>query len=184
VLWLCKERLSPEEKAEVIGRKLLGGVDEAASLLSHQIAEQCPAGLSDTNVLQLFIELFVFYMYFLDRLALDCLDGEESRRFEGRLVTVITDGILTGFNKSLSSAEFVARLKDTYDRRQAEYKKLNQPPTGGPLNDTLFWAFIKIIFALTAGTGPAKLRFLIRLMSNCNSVVLNGLKAEETLRNY
>ena len=183
---LCKDRLSPEEKAEVLGRRLLGGVDEAASLISHQISEQCPAGLNDTNVLQFFIELFVFYMYFLDRLALDCLDDEESSRFEGRLVTVVTDGIVTGFNKSLSSAEFVTRLKDTYDRRQAEYRKLNQsPPAGGePLNDTLFWAFIKIIFSLTAGTGPAKLLFLITVMSNCNSVVLNELKAEETLRNY
>ena len=115
----------------MLGRRLLGGVDEAASLISHQISEQCPAGLNDTNVLQFFIELFVFYMYFLDRLALDCLDDEESSRFEGRLVTVVTDGIVTGFNKSLSSAEFVTRLKDTYDRRQAEYRKLNQSPPAG-----------------------------------------------------
>src|SRR3979490_1719328 len=113
---LCNERLSPEEKAEVLGRRLLGGVDEAASSISFQVAEQCPAGLSDSNVLQFFIELFVFYMHFLDRLGLECLDGEESSRFEVRLVTVITDGIVTGFNKNLSSAEFVARLKDTYDR--------------------------------------------------------------------
>jgi hypothetical protein len=183
---LCNERLSPEEKAEVLGRRLLGGVDEAASVISFQIAEQCPAGLSDINVLQFFIELFVFYMYLLDRLAFECLDGEESSRFESRLVTVVTDGIVTGFNKSLSSAEFVSRLKDTYDQRQTEYKKLKSslPADGEPFNDTLFWAFIKIIFALTAGTGPAKLMFLITMISNCNSVVLNILRAEETLRNY
>jgi hypothetical protein len=179
------DKVSPEEKAEVLGRRLICGVDEAASLISFQIAEQCPAGLSDANVLQFFIELFVFYMQFLDRLALECLDDEERSRFEDHLVAVVTDGIVRGFNKGLSSAEFVARLKDTYDLRQAEYKKLNlsPPAEGEPLNDTLFWTFIKIIFALTEGTGPAKLMFLVTTVSNCNSVVLNELRAEETLRN-
>ena len=183
---LPKARLSPEEKAEVLGRRLLGGVDEAASSISFQIAEQCPAGLSDANVLQFLIELFVFYMHFLDRLALECLDGDESSRFEVHLVTVVTGGIISALNRSLSSAEFVACLKDTYDRRRAEYKKLNPPlpAEGEPLNDTLFWAFIKIIFALTAGTGPAKLMFLITTLSNCNWVLLNELRAEEILRNY
>jgi hypothetical protein len=182
---LSNDRLSPEEKAEVLGQRLLVSVDEAASLISFQIAEQCPAGLNDANLLQFFIELFVFYMYFLDRLALECLDRDESSRFECHLVTVVTDGIVAALNKSLSSAEFVTCLKHTYDRRQDEYKKLNPSfhAEGEPLNDTLFWAFIKIIFALTAGTGPAKLMFLITLMSNCNWVVLNELRAEETLRN-
>ena len=183
---LCKDRVSPEEKAEVLGRRLVGGVDEAASLISSEIAEQCPAGLSDANVLQFFIELFVFYMQFLDRLALECLDGEERARFEDHLVAVVTDEIVRGFNKNLSSAEFVARLKDTYDRRQAEYKKLNLalPAEGQSLNDAMFWAFIKILFGLTEGTGPAKLMFLVTTISNCNLIVLNELKAEETLRRY
>jgi hypothetical protein len=182
---LCKDRLSPEEKAEVLGRRLLGGVDEAASSISFHVAEQCPAGLSDANVLEFFIELFVFYMHILERLAVECLDCDESSRFEGHLITVITEGIVTGFNKNLSSVEFIARLKDTYDRRQPEYNRLNLslPAEGEPLNDTLFWAFIKVIFALTPGTGPAELMFLITMMSNCNSVVLNELRAEETLRN-
>jgi hypothetical protein len=142
--------------------------------------------LSDANILQFFIEMFVFYMHFLDQLAHKCLDGEESSRFEGHLVTVVTNGVITGLNKSLSSAEFVARLKDTYHRRQVDYKMLNPhfPADGEPLNDTLFWAFIKIIFALTAGAGLVKLLFLTTMMLNCNSVVLNELRAEETLRNY
>jgi hypothetical protein len=182
---LPKERLSPEEKAEVLGQRLLVSVDEAASLISFQIAEQCPAALSDANVLQFFIELFVFYMHFLDRLALECLDRDESSRFAGHLVTVVTDGIITTLNKSLPSADFVTCLKHTYHRRHAEYKTLNPsfPAEGVPLNNTQFWAFIKIVFALTAGTGPAKLMFLITIMSNCSWAVLNELRAEETLRN-
>jgi hypothetical protein len=183
---LCKDRVSPEEKAEILGRRLIDGVDEAASLISFEIAEQCPAGLSDANILQFFIELFVFYMQFLDRLALECLDAEDRSRFEDHLVTVVTDGIVRGFNKNLSSAEFVARLKATYDRRQAEYKKLNLnlPVEVEPLKDTLFWAFIKSIFGLTDGTGPAKLIFLVTTISKCNLAVLNELRAEETLRKY
>jgi hypothetical protein len=182
---LSKDRLSPEEKAEVLGQRLLVSVDEAASLISFQIAEQCPAGLSDANVLQFLIELFVFYMLFLDRLALECLDCDESNRFECHLVAVVSDGIITALNKGLSSAEFATCLKRTYDRRQAEYQNLNPtfPAEGEPLNDTLFWALIKIIFALTPGTGPAKLMFLITMLSKCNWVVLNELRAEETLRN-
>ena len=181
---LCQNKLSPEEKAEVLGRRLLGGVDEAASSLSYQIAEQFPAGLSDANVLQFFIELFVFYMHFLDRLALECLDSDGSSRFEGHLVAVVTGGIVTGFNKNLCSSDFIARLTETYQRRHAEYRMRNTPvpADGEPLNDSLFWSFIKIMFALTAGTGPAKLMFLITMLSHCNAVVLSELNAAETLR--
>jgi hypothetical protein len=182
---LSKDRLSPEEKAEVLGQRLIVTVDEAASLISFQIAEQLPAGLSDANVLQFFTELFVFYMHFLDRLALECLDPDESRRFECHLFTVVTNGIIGALNESLPSMDFVTCLKHTYHRRQAEYRSLvpSFPAEGQPLNDTLFWEFIKIIFALTAGVGPAKLMFLITMLSNCNWVVLNELRAEETLRN-
>jgi hypothetical protein len=97
----------------VLGHRLLVSVDEAASLIFFQIAEQCPAGLNDANLRQFFIELFVFYMYFLDRLALECLDRDESSRFECHLVTVVTDGIITALNKSLSSTAFVTCLKHT-----------------------------------------------------------------------
>jgi hypothetical protein len=179
-----KARLTPEEKAEVLGQRLLLGVDEAASLISCEIAEQCPAAFSDTNVLQFMIELFVFYMYILDRLALECLGINERSRFEDHLVTVVSEGIITTLNRNLSSGEFIASLKDTYRRRHAEYKNLNTSVSAeGSLNDQLLWALIKIMFAMTSGHGPAKLTFLVTLMSNCNWVVLDKLRAEEILRN-
>src|SRR5258708_10993269 len=110
---LSNARLSPEEKAEVLGYRLLVGVDEAASLMSFEIAEQCPTALSDTNVLQFVIELFVFYMYMLDRLALEYLAINECSRFEKHLVTVVTNGIITTLNWNLSTGSFIASLEDT-----------------------------------------------------------------------
>jgi hypothetical protein len=129
VFW--KKKLSPEQKAELLGERLRGEVPAIASALLSRLDEDYGIKRGDVDVRQFVIELFVFYMHILDRMALGILGVDGQNLFVDRLIVVLVCGILSD---------------------PGESKKL-RPDEGEPFegfNGTLFWEFGRILFALTA----------------------------------
>lgn len=181
------EKKTEIAKAELLGERLLGGVPEIASFLLTELHKIQPGiGFRDENGPKRFwIELFVFYMYILDRLAFLHLGAEKRDIFSDRLIVVVMNGLVVDLNKELSAVDFVAEMRDTYNHRQSEYSRYKEliPPKDEPLKDTLFWEFSKVLFALFDDENPATLGLLSLMVSDCTMTLLSeGLKADQVLR--
>jgi hypothetical protein len=175
------------DKAELLGERLLGGVPEIASFLLTELDKIQPGiGFRDENGPERFwIELFVFYMHILDRLAFLHLGAEKKDIFSNRLIVVVMNGLVINLNKELFALDFVAEMRDTYNRRQVEYSRYKGliPPKDEPLKDTLLWEFSKVLFELFDDENPTTLGLLSLMVSDCTVTLLReGLKADQVLR--
>jgi hypothetical protein len=187
VFW--KKKLSPEQKAELLGERLRGEVPAIASALLSRLDEDYGIKRGDVDVRQFVIELFVFYMHILDRMALGILGVDGQNLFVDRLIVVLVCGILSDPGESKNdSVDFIAQLHDTFNRRQVQYSKYKlRPDEGEPFegfNGTLFWEFGRILFALTAAEDTRARVALVFMVEQATVVMLGKgfVQAEEILR--
>jgi hypothetical protein len=149
-----KKKKTPAEKAEVLGRQLVGAIPEISSRLFDTVDESIKSDPDGVDV-QFLIEVSVFYMHLLNRIAFKELQPSERDVFVHHLVDTVVDGIGQEQHESISSEDFRTRFIRTYNEREVHYaqfrewlRKSDQPPKG-----TLFWEFGEVLFAL-AGDDP------------------------------
>ena len=174
------------EKADLLGGGLVGGATETASVIVEELGKRYNIGFRDGSIApQFIIEVIVFYMHLVDRLALAHFGVEKREVFGDRLIVAIVKEILRELGKDVSADDFGKALRDTYNHRQIQYAryKVLIPPKDEPLKDTLYWEFSKILFGFLYDTNPATLIFLNFLVTDMTKVMLNdALKVDEILR--
>ena len=174
------------EKADLLGESLVGGASEAATLIVEDLRKRFAVGLREASSSQQFvIEIVVFYMHMVDRLAFQYLGPYRREVFADRLNIAVIKEFLCSRNKEVDAAEFAEHLKDAYNRRQreyAQYKDLipmkDQPPKG-----TLFWEFSSILFGFMDDSNPATLVSLYLFTIDVSLELMKVMKIEEVLRN-
>ena len=177
--------MSPEEKADLLGERLLGAVPEVARFLLEGVGGETVVRLSDKNLQQLLIELFVFYMHLLDRMALAELGVDGREIFCDRLIVNVANSLVLRLHKSISSVDFVATFKDTYNQRQVQYAGYRAlfPADSEPANGTLVWEVSKILLALTGSSNPVRLSEIVLAVTYSHKLMMvDSLEAEVTLR--
>jgi hypothetical protein len=140
-------KVSAEQKGEMVGRFLPGLAALAAQELAKQIPQTRDGDYQEGN-LDLLLELFAFYMHLANRLAFRTLGAQECSRFSSRLIVSVANNVTTSLNSELSSVQTVAELRDKYNQRDeyySQYRKLVPDGDESP-NNTLFWEFTKVIF--------------------------------------
>lgn len=143
------KRASPEQKAEALGEILLEYVPETASLLISRVRQHKP-NVDEVDAFRLLLELFVFYMHILDRLAFRELGPQQKPVFGDRLIITVANGITTRLHHDLSSVNIIAELRDTFNLRQKEYAGYRKllPEGEEGTRGSLFWEVAKRLFYL------------------------------------
>jgi hypothetical protein len=173
------------EKADFLGASLVGGAREAAIMLTEEFGARYNIGFRESgSAPQFIIELIVFHMHLIDRLAFANLGVGMHEAFGDRLVAAVLKEALRGLNKGISADGFCHALRDTYNRRQTEYGRYKVwiPQKGEQVKDTLFWEASKILFAFFDDTNPATLACFSLALSDATTVMLyDVLKVNEVL---
>ena len=168
-----------------LGERLVGGATETASFIVQELSKHYNLAFRDRSATpQFIIEVIVFYMHLVDRMAFGHFDKVKRETFGDRFIVAVVKEILRGLSKDLSADEFGKALRDTYNRRQIQYAryKVLIPKKDEPLKDTLYWEFSKILFGFFDSTNPAILVFLNLMVADITTVMLNDtLKIEEVL---
>jgi hypothetical protein len=174
------------EKADLLGESLFGGATETSSFIMEELGKRYNIGFRDEHSAQQFlIEVIVFYMHLVDRLAFAHLGAAKRQVFGDRFIVAVVKEVLRQLSKEISADDFGGLLRDTYNRRQVEYAQFRVPipKKDEPLKDTLYWEFSKIMFDLLDNTNPATLMFLNLLVADMTKVMLNdALNVEEVLQ--
>ncbi|MEK7404255.1 MAG: hypothetical protein AAB225_04030 [Acidobacteriota bacterium] len=178
------KKKSTEDKADAIGERLLGAVPEMANIMLSELGDKYSIHLNDDQTERFLIELFVFYMHLLDRMAFARLGPAGREAFGDRLVAVVAHGLMDSLDRSISSVDFVARLRDTYNRRQVEYAGYRDlvARQDEPLKGTLFWEVGKVIWRITGDSNPVTLTMISIMISKSVPLVLDAVAAEQYLR--
>jgi hypothetical protein len=180
-----KKRLTTEQKADLLGERLLGAVPEVASFILSKLDDTPSVQVTERNREQLLIELFVFYMHILDRMAFRHLGPSGRDVFAERLANIVAAAIAESQWVNASRADGPDRFQSTYNERQLEYANYKEfyPQGQEPWKDTLFWECGKILFGLTASHNPVDLTLLAMMVMDWTPVLLGkALMAEETLK--
>lgn len=174
------------EKADRLGAGLVGCATETASLIMEELGKRYGIGFRAKHSAQTFIiELIVFYMHLVDRLAFAYFGATGRKIFGDRLTVAVVKEILRGLSQELSADDFGRSLRDTYNRRQKEYAryKMLMPEKDKSLKDTLYWEVSKVLFGLLDGENPATLVFLNILVADMANITLyDALKVEDVLK--
>jgi hypothetical protein len=174
------------EKADLLGERLVGGATESVAIVMEELGKRFDVGFRDRNTVpQFIIELIVFYMHLVDRLALAHLGAAKRQVFGDRFIVAVVKEMLRELSKEISADDFGKALRDTYNRRQMEYARYRVliPAKDEPLKDTLYWEFSKILFGFLDDENPATLMFLNLLVVDMSDALLTkAMKAEEVLR--
>lgn len=173
-------RSSPEiqRKAELLGGQLLEAVPEIAKEMASTLQAQHRIGFRYRNGPDRFLlELLVLSMHILDRMAFERLGRSGRDIFVDRLITVVMGGVIARSKSGVSAVDFVAELRDTYNRRQAEYSRYKAlaPQPGAPPQGTLFWEFSKTLFGLLNDENPASLVLLTIMVTECMMILLDNV---------
>ena len=177
-----KKKKTPAEKAELLGRQLVGAIPEISNRMLAKVHESCQVDRNGMEV-QFLIEVFVFYMHLLNRMAFNELQQSGRDAFADCLVDTVLGGIGQGLHEPISSGDFRVRFIRTYNEREEHYAQFrdwlpkgDQSPKG-----TLFWEFGKVLFALT-GDNP-NVGMLVYLVAPTEFIWFNDvMKVNETLR--
>jgi len=174
------------EKADLLGERLVGGAVEAARVIAAELGKRYNVGFRDgSTALQFIIEVIVFYMHLVDRMAFAHFGAAKRETFGDRFVVAVVREMVRELSKDLSPDECGQTLGDTYNRRQIQYAKYKVliAKKDDPLKDTLYWEFSKILFGFLDDTNPVTLMFLNILVADMANVMLNeALDVEEILR--
>jgi len=183
-MFSCKMEI---EKAELLGERLVGGATESASFIAEDLSKRYNIGFRDSHAVpQFIIEVIVFYMHLVDRLAFLHFGPAKREAFGDRFIVTVVKEFLQQMSRELSADALGTALRDTYNRRQIEYAtyKVLIPEKGDPLKDTLYWEFSKILFGLFNDTNPVTLFYINILVADLTEIMLNdALKVEEVLPN-
>jgi hypothetical protein len=166
---------------------LVGGATETASVLLEELSkfDKDIKFRQENGAPQFVIEIVVFYMHLVDRLAFTHLGATKRALFGDRLIVAVVKELLRRLPKEVSADQFGNALRDTYNRHQIEYTryKVLIPKKDDPLKDTLYWEFSKVLFGFLDDTNPTTLVYLNILVADFTKAVLNDtLKVEEVLR--
>ena len=179
-------RKSETEKADLLGERLVGSATETASFIMEELGKRFNVGFRDRSwVPQFIIEVIVFYMHLVDRLAFAHLGLGGREKFADQFEIAVVKEVLRELNPELSADDFGGKLRDTYNRRQMEYAKCKAliPNKDEPPKNTLLWEFSKVLFGFLDDENPATLIFLNMLVADLTNVMLNdALKVEEVLQ--
>ena len=178
-------RKSEIEKADLLGERLVGGATEAASFIMEELGKRFNVGFRDRSwAPQFVIEVIVFYMHLVDRLAFAHLGLGGREKFADQFEIAVMKEVLRDLNPELSADDFGGKLRDIYNRRQMEYAKCKDliANKGEPLKNTLYWEFSNVLFGLLDDQNPATLVFLIMLVTDLTNIMLiDALKVDEVL---
>jgi hypothetical protein len=175
------------EKADLLGEGLVGNATEIASFILNELGK-FDNGIefrSENTTTQFLIEVIVFYMHLVDRLAFAHLSEATREIFCDRFVVAMVREVLRELARDISADEFVNALRDTHNRRQMEYARYKAliPREDEPQKDTLYWEFSKVLFGFLNDSNPARLVFLNLLVADATNVMLNdALRVEEVLQ--
>jgi hypothetical protein len=112
------------EKADLLGERLVGGATETASLIVEKLGQGNNIEFRDDSTApQFIIEVIVFYMHLVDRLALAHFGAAKREIFGNRFVETVFKTFLKGMNRELPTDHFGRALLDTYNSRQMQYAK-------------------------------------------------------------
>jgi len=170
------------EKADLLGERLVPAARETSAYLVEKLAQGCNIRLRDGSLArQLAIEVLVYYIHWVDRLAFDHL-GPDRRDIIRRFVSATAKALLLGPDQELVAGDFGKSLQETYKLRNPQYAHYDlKPEKGGPLKGTLFWEFSKVLLPLF--DDDSALGHLSLLVATMTVWTLNdALKVEEVLR--
>ncbi len=174
------------EKADLLGECLVGGATETATIIMEELGKRFGVGFRDGNVApQFLVEVIVFYMHLIDRLAFVHLGVEKREVFGDRFIVAVVKELLRELSREVSADEFGRTLRDTYNQRQTQYARYKAliPDKDAPLKDTLYWEFSKILFGLLDDQNPATLMFLDLFVADMTDVMLSkAMNVEAVLR--
>ena len=169
------------EKADQIGEGLVSGATEVAGSILEGLGkfEDSLELRQENSTRQFVIEVIVFYMHLVDRLAFAHLGAAKRNVFLDRVTITVLKMALQALSKDGSAEDLGKALRDTYSRRQIEYGcyKVLIAEKDEPLRDTLYWEFSKVLLSFVDDSNPATLTFL-------NLIVADMTKAfmDDTLR--
>jgi hypothetical protein len=175
------------ERADLLGERLVGGATETASIILEEMGKRYNVRLRDADAApQFIIEVIVFFMHLVDRMAFGILGWEKREIFGDRLQVAVTKEILAELSKDISADDFGEALRETYNRRQMQYsryKLLVPNEKDDPLKDTLYWEVSKILFEYINNYNPVTLVFMNMLVIDVSDVFLTkAANVEEVLR--
>ncbi len=150
-----------QEKANILGARLVGGATEAASIILEEMGKRYNVVLCEETAPLFIIEVMVFYMHLVDRLAFTHLGVAKREAFADRFVETVVKESLKDL-VTIPDCDFEKSLRDTYNRRQVQYTKYKflVPKADELPKDTLCWEFSKILFGFLNDTNPVHLTVL------------------------
>lgn len=170
------------EKADLLGERLVGGATEISLVITEQLGD---IKFPDPNASRQFvIEVIVFYMHLVDRLAFAHLGAARREIFGDRFVVAVVKEILRELSKDVSADDFCQALRNTYNRRQIQYSQYKKliPPQNEPLKGTLYWEFSKVLFQYLDDHNPATLVLINLWVADLTKVMLTeAMQVEEIL---
>ncbi len=106
-------RKTEVDKADLLGERLVGGATEIAATIMDELGKRFSVGYRDrTRVLDFIIEVIVFYMHLVDRLAFAYLGAVRRQVFADRIILVIMKEVLAGLSKEISADHFSSTLRE------------------------------------------------------------------------
>ena len=166
------------ESVDSLARALVDGATELAVMIGEQL-DKFSEGIDFRDASagpQFAVEVIVFYLHLIDRLAFRELGAAKRNIFCDRLASAVTENLTDDLRES---------LHETYNRRQMQYGKCKVlfPKKGDPLKDTIFWEFSKILFGFFDITNPATLMLINTLVADTTVLMLNDvLHIEDVLK--
>lgn len=101
----------------MLAEHLLIGVPTVAAQAMSILTWQSPGQDQE----EFLLELFVFYMHILDRMAFGAIGERKRLQFMERLLAVIADALSAPLESAAEAQSFTRQLQGIYNRRQLEY---------------------------------------------------------------
>jgi tetratricopeptide (TPR) repeat protein len=127
VVMVSKEKVAQTEPnlietVDVLGDGLVSGATEIAGSILEELGkfDNSIELRQENTTTQFVIEVIVFYMHLVDRLAFAHLGAAKRNIFFDRLIIAVVKIVLRALSKEGSADDLGGALRDTYNRRQIE----------------------------------------------------------------
>ena len=176
-------RTTEVQKADQLAQCLVGGATEAAKVIAKMARRPNGSFRDENNAQQFIIEVMVFYMHLVDRLAFAHLGAAKREIFMDRFLDTVLKETLPELSNNVSPEDFAESLRETYNCRQKQYADHKLVPVDDePPKETLCWEFSKILFGFLDTVNPITFALLHKLVLQITTVMLKDtLKVEEVL---
>ena len=135
------------EKAKAVSPFVVTLVIEDTKSLFQQLEKDKERKVDRDKFGAVFLEMALFYLHFVDRIAFQYLGAERRNIFIDALFVEIKEALSRIHESGIDAMQFRSTFGDAYNERQVEYgkyKKLFAEKDEGT-KDTLFWEFGKKI---------------------------------------